>query len=105
MTRREFKRVVQLVRSSLRRDDELTSSLEKVFGGPFISRLNDNMFSLTTLFFTFLFGGDDAEIIDWWMWENDFGGAGMKMRDADGKEIPVTTTDELFNYLIGKKDE
>lgn len=48
---------------------------------------------------------DKAEWISYWAWDNDFGrklelGA---VKDADGVPIPITTIEELWDFLVDNK--
>lgn len=99
MTRNDFKKLIELVHITHIENRDFTQALERYFGGPFISRLHDNFFSAIKLFFTITWGEDDAEIIDWWMWENNFGLGSLQMKDGSGKDIPMRTVDQLYNYL------
>ena len=48
-----------------------------------------------------LFTEEGQDTISWWIWEKD-GRSDMKMWDAEGKEIPTETIDDLWEIV---KDE
>ena len=47
---------------------------------------------------SFLFTEEAQEDIFWWLWEKD-GRSDMKMWDADGKEIPTETVEDLWEIV------
>ena len=47
---------------------------------------------------SFLFKEEAQDDISWWLWEKD-GRSDMKMWDADGKEIPTETVEDLCEIV------
>ena len=43
---------------------------------------------------------DETELLDWWIYDNDFGRGDLKMWDRDDNEIDISSADKLYDYFL-----
>ena len=106
MTKEQFKQGIEAIKTQFRKDEEMANHLSQAFPNAWSSNLSpDNELLYSTIID--LLSEYDEETKDWltyFIYELDFGRLNYRMKayDKDKKEIPLSTADELWDFLSSK---
>lgn len=107
MTREEFKKGMNAIQMQEARDKDIAFHLSKAFPESWEANLTPDNLILYEIVFDLL-SEFDEEAKDWityFIYELDWGALNFRMKayKNDGSEIPLTTVDNLYDFLQSRK--
>jgi hypothetical protein len=92
VSKKDFKQILNLLR------DDHDNTIEASKLGIDLMSFNENIQTVVEILFRNIFSEEQSKLIDWYFFENNFGRAGKKAWDLEGKEI-CKDFDEFWNEL------
>lgn len=96
ITKEEFTKLISDNLNHNKRIDEVEASIKLSIFDWDVVEYGNVLFDFTL---GFLFEQEAVDDINWWLFERPMFPPGPKMWDADGKEIPTETIEDLWNIV------